>query len=287
MNRREFVSGALAAGGTVLAGSAVSASRLPGAKARLTETLMQSGTVGAGAAPALEYYELRRYHLRRGPKQALMDAHLRDAEIPAITRAGAGPVGVFNVMIGPESPTLHVLIVHKTLDTFATLGDRLAADAEYQRAGAEYLNAPATDPVFVRVDTWLMRAFAGQPALHLPFGGGEAGKKRRIFELRTYESHSERAALKKIEMFNTGEMAIFHRAGLEPVFFGQKLAGSDMPNLTYMLVYEDMAAHDRQWAAFGSDPEWRKLSTTPGYTDPEIVFNITNLFLRPTAYSQI
>jgi hypothetical protein len=48
-----------------------------------------------------------------------------------------------------------------------------------------------------------------------------------------------------------------------------------------------MAAHDKQWAAFGSDPEWRKLSTTPGYTDPEIVFNITNLFLRPTAYSQI
>ena len=37
-----------------------------------------------------------------------------------------------------------------------------------------------------------------------------------------------------------------------------------MPNLTYMLVYEDMAARDKQWAAFAADPEWRKLSTTPG-----------------------
>ena len=37
----------------------------------------------------------------------------------------------------------------------------------------------------------------------------------------------------------------------------------------------------------GGDPEWKKLSTTPGYTNPEILTNITNVFLRPTAYSQI
>ena len=54
-----------------------------------------------------------------------------------------------------------------------------------------------------------------------------------------------------------------------------------------MLVYEDMAAHDKQWSAFGADPEWKKLSTTPGFTDPEIVSNISNSYLRPTAYSQI
>lgn len=54
-----------------------------------------------------------------------------------------------------------------------------------------------------------------------------------------------------------------------------------------MLVYENMAAHDAQWSAFSADPEWRKLSTTPGYTDPEIVANISNMYLRPAAYSQI
>jgi len=54
-----------------------------------------------------------------------------------------------------------------------------------------------------------------------------------------------------------------------------------------MLVYEDMAAHDKQWSAFGGDPEWKKLSTTPGFTDPEIVSNISNMYLRPANYSQI
>jgi hypothetical protein len=60
-----------------------------------------------------------------------------------------------------------------------------------------------------------------------------------------------------------------------------------MLNLTYLLVYEDMAARDRQWAAFSADPEWRKLSATPGLTDPEIVLSISNAYLRPAAFSEI
>ena len=41
------------------------------------------------------------------------------------------------------------------------------------------------------------------------------------------------------------------------------------------------------WDAFRTDPEWKKLSATPGYSDSEIVSNITTVFLRPAAYSQI
>src|SRR5439155_21402739 len=88
-------------------------------------------------------------------------------------------------------------------------------------------------------------------------------------------------------MFNNGEIAIFRRTGLQPVFFGETLIGAKMPNLTYMLVFENMAEREKNWGVFASDLEWRKLSSTPGYTDAEIVTNISNLFLRPTAYSQI
>jgi hypothetical protein len=274
MDRREFVSAALVAGGALLPGTNLSA-----------------GGQGTGAGRAqektLEYYEIRRYHLRRGPGQQVVDAYLRQAAVPAWQRAGAGPVGVFSVMIGADSPSFYVVIPHKSLDAFSAMPERLAADAEYQSAGAAYLNAAATQPAFVRIEASLARAFDTMPRLELPFGGGENGKKPRIFELRTYESHSEKAAKKKIEMFNTGEIAIFRRAGLQPVFFGETLIGQKMPNLTYMLVYEDMPAHDKQWSAFSSDPEWKKLSTTPGFTDADIVSNISNTYLRPTAYSQI
>jgi hypothetical protein len=267
MNRRTFLS---LTGGTLGAAAA------------------RGQSVAPDAAKAREYYELRRYHLRRGPGQQLTDEYLKTAALPAWQRAGAGPIGVFNVSIGPESPTLYVLIAHKTVEGLATLPDRLADDREYQAAGAAYLNTSATSPAFVRIESSLMRAFAGWPSLQRPFGGVFEGPARtRLFELRTYESPSEKAGRKKIEMFETAEIAIFRRAGLQPVFFGETLIGSQMPNLTYMLVYENMAAHDKQWSAFGSDPDWKKLSSTPGYTDAEIVSNITNTYLRPTAYSQI
>src|SRR2546427_491319 len=83
-----------------------------------------------------------------------------------------------------------------------------------------------------------------------------AAKKSRIFELRTYESHSKKANKKKIEMFNRGEIAIFRRTGLTPVLFGETLIGAKMPNLAYLLVFETMAEHDKNWGQFASDPEW-------------------------------
>src|SRR4051812_31831600 len=98
------------------------------------------------AATAREFYELRLYHLRKGAMQKRFEEYCRDAAIPATTRAGAGPVGVFNVAAGPDSTTMYVLITYKSIDTFLTLWDRLRDDAEYQKAGADFINAPAADP---------------------------------------------------------------------------------------------------------------------------------------------
>jgi hypothetical protein len=49
-------------------------------------------------------------------------------------------------------------------------------------------------------------------------------------------------------MFNEGgEIAIFRRTGLAPVFFGEALVGSKIPNLTYMLGFDDMEALEKGW----------------------------------------
>jgi NIPSNAP len=239
----------------------------------------------ASASSAREFYELRLYHLRRGPMQKRFDEFYREAAIPAMNRAGLSPIGVFTVATGPDSPTIYALIPHKSIESFVTANDRVDSDRDYIKAGAEFLNAPATDPSYLRVESSLMLAFESIPKLEVPTA--TAVKKPRLFELRTYESHSQKANQKKIEMFNRSEIAIFRRTGLAPVFFGETLTGSKLPNLTYMLVFDSMADHDKNWSIFAADPEWKKLSSTPGYTDPEIVSNISNIFLRPTAYSQI
>lgn len=109
-----------------------------------------------------------------------------------------------------------------------------------------------------------------------------------MFELRRYESSGEAAGQKKIEMFNTaGEIEIFKRVGLTPVFFGETIIGSFRPNLTYMLTYDDMDEHGRNWNVFRNDPEWKRISAIPEYANAKIVSRITSTFLVPTAYSQI
>jgi hypothetical protein len=82
-----------------------------------------------------------------------------------------------------------------------------------------------------------------------------------------------------------GEIAIFRRCGMNPVFFAQTLVGWKLPNLTYMLGFEDPAAMERAWGAFRNDPAWLKLKDDPAYKDT--VSTITNLVMRPAAGSQI
>jgi hypothetical protein len=54
-----------------------------------------------------------------------------------------------------------------------------------------------------------------------------------------------------------------------------------------MLGFENSAAREKAWSAFGADDDWKKLRSTPGYTDAEIVTDISNVLLRPAPYSQI
>jgi hypothetical protein len=109
----------------------------------------------------------------------------------------------------------------------------------------------------------------------------------RIFELRTYEAPNDKALARKIKMFGDGEIEAFRRSGMLTVFFGQTIVGSRMPNLTYILAYDDLAARDKTWGAFSADPGWQKLRATPGLSDAEIVNNISNAILRPLPFSPI
>jgi hypothetical protein len=103
------------------------------------------------------------------------------------------------------------------------------------------LQATADRAPFVRSESSLMLAFEKLPKVEAsPLA---AARKPRIFEMRIYESANSDAARRKVEMFNGGgEIAIFQKTGLTPVFFGQTLIGPRLPNLTYMVVFEDNAS---------------------------------------------
>jgi len=261
MRRRELIGTACLAGAGALAAATEAARAAEG------------GTGGR------ELLELRLYKCEAGEMRARLDKFLAEAAIPAWNRLGLMPVGVF-AMKDDSSPDLWVLLSHQTPESFITVPSRLWADAEYQKAAA-FFDPPKAAPMYARIETNLLLAFEGAPKLLVPV----ERKPERLFQLRTYESHCEERARLKIDMFNSAELAIFKDAGLTWVFFGQALAGTKMPNLTYMVGFADEAAQKAAWDKFGKSPGWNTLKNDPKYKDT--VSNITNLILKPSGYSQI
>jgi hypothetical protein len=227
-----------------------------------------------------QFYELRHYQIKSAEKQKIVLDFLEKAAIPAMNRIGIKHVGVFQHAEG-DSADLYVLVSYENMEWVLASALLIESDPKYQKAGAKLLGAPKSDPAYERIESSLMLAFEAAPILEFP-----SKKKSRIFQLRIYESHNELAGKKKVEMFNSGgEMDIFRKTGMNPVFFGQALVGTKLPNLTYMLGFDNMDAKEKAWSKFRIDPDWLKLKANPYYKDT--VSNITNIMLHPAACSQM
>jgi hypothetical protein len=268
MQRREFLAASAAAAASVAAGSVLAADAAPSGR---------------------QLIELRTYHFASPQRLAAYEQFLGEAAIPAFGRAGVGPVGAFKLLakdnpdlkLSDDGTDLYVLLPHESMDSFLALERTLAADEAYQRAGRPVIASDKSAPAYTRYETSLLLGFEQCPRLQVP-----TKSPSRVVQLRTYESHNEERARRKIHMFNEGgEIAIFRRVGMNPVFFGQALAGPRLPNLTYMLAFDDDAAMAKGWNGFRTDADWNRLKNDESYKDT--VSTISNLILRPIVGSQV
>lgn len=259
----------------------------------------RTSAASASSEAGREYYDLRCYHLKADTRlkadadPALLDSYLENAMLPALDQRGIKNVGVFTELeVNRETATstpkagspVWVLIPHATIDSFVEVSAALNTHPEIQQTGAAYLRTPRETPAFERIDSWLLLAFAGQPRLHVP----EFSKDKtpgRILEMRSYESHSESAALSKMTMFDKGEIELMQDLGMNPIFFGQALAGNDLPHLTYITSAPNLTTHFDNWSKFGPDPRWQAMKDLPQYVGT--VSKNTARFLSPKPYSQI
>jgi len=240
----------------------------------------------AQSPAARHYIVMRKLFLRNSADNqvAKLTEFLEKVAMPAVQRSGAATVGFFASQLAPDSPFILALSSYPTLAAYEAAQAKLSADSVYQNALKAYNSAPGLR--FMRYETSLLRSFSGFPNLTINVSP-DASKLNRLFELRTYESDDSASLAEKIRMFNEGEIALFQKTGLDPVFFGETVFGQKQPNLTYMLGYEDWNARDANWKKFLSHPDWIKLRTTPGWSDAEIVSNISSMFLRALPFSPV
>jgi hypothetical protein len=228
-----------------------------------------------------QYYELRVYTTKSEAQQKRVNDYWQNAAVPAYNRMGIQPVGVFTELQDSATNNIYVLIPCDSLEIFAAIPAQLAADADYQKAAAEYLAAPKSNPAYERFESSLLVAFNGMKHIAVP----PPDKKPNVFELRTYLSPSESKSLNKMQMFESGEITLMKEVGLAPVFYGRTVVGPHMPCLVYMTSGENLDEHKKHWQGFSDAPVWEKLQGDPQYKDN--MSGSIKLLLKRTSASQI
>jgi hypothetical protein len=249
--------------------------------AALSFTLLLGDSQSRAADDTRQYYELRVYATTSIEQQKRVIDYWQTAAVPAYNRLGIQPIGVFTEIDDSPTNSIYVLLPSDSFAAFGEIPAKLAADAVYQKAAADFLNAPKTNAAYERFESTLLVAFDGMKRLSLP----PADKKPNVFELRNYISSSENKGLNKIKMFESGEIGVMKEVGLAPIFYSRMLVGSKMPSLVYMTCGENLDDHKKHWQAFSAAKVWKDLQADPQYKDN--VSTIIKIILKRTAASQI
>lgn len=122
---------------------------------------------------------------------------------------------------------------------------------------------------------------AGLSALH----AGDA-KPARVFEIRTYYTFPGRLqALHK--RFREHTLRIFEKHGMTNVgYWVPQDEPAHANTLVYIISHASREQARANWAAFGADPEWQKVSEE-SQKDGKIVEKVESVFVDATDYSPI
>ncbi len=195
-----------------------------------------SAQAGAGA----RCYRMQTFYLRQGTQLARLHEYLSSA------MAKDKPALALEALVAAHLPQVVAITPHDSLE------EALAAP----KAGALQKWEAGEEAPYEHYTVSVLEPTAYSPPLTTP---ANAPAKPRIFELRTYHSPTWRQLAALHERFAGPEIKIFHRVGVHPILYTQMLAGANLPNLTYVIPFESLAAREKAWDAFAADPEWIKV----------------------------
>ena len=165
---------------------------------------------------------------------------------------------------------------NEAADTFRKVLSRFPKDAGAQTG------LGMGEPPFDALNTTVLEATAYSPEIVI-----KKSETPRYFELRTYHSPTMAQLIALHQRFAGPEQRVFHRSGIFPLFYSSTVIGANMPNLTYLIPFDSLAAREKAWAAFSADPEWIKARQESIDKSGQIVSVSDIAIYRATPYSPI
>jgi hypothetical protein len=199
-------------------------------------------------------FVLEQYFLKNGTQPGRINDYVSKAALPALNRVHTGPKLVLESLIAPHMPQVAIILGFQSLEELMSVRSKLLTDKDLSKALEEWENNP--EQPYEHFSTTLLEATEYCPEVA---PDPTPREKSRIFELRTYHSPTWRQLKALHERFAGPEIKIFHRVGVRPILYTSTMVGPNMPNLTYLIPFDDLAAREKAWNAFGADPEWVKV----------------------------
>ena len=219
--------------------------------------------------------EWRVYSFLQGTSANRLDKLMTDILLPLYRDMGV-EVGCFKELSQNLPAVYYFLFVYPSFDAYLKANDILLKNSAFVEAMKQ--DAEANRPTFFRYDSYLCRPFTGWKKV-TPIAG------KTIYEWRKYDSANIEAGARKVAMFNGGEIEVFKECGVNPLCFGQIIAGRNMPGLIYVTQFDDMADCTASWAKFNAHPEWKRMRTAPEWANA--TNQINRVYLTPLPYSTI
>lgn len=228
------------------------------------------------------YYLLENYYLRHSTQLPRINEFMSQGFLPAARKIHSGLKLFMEGLVASHLPQFAVVLGFGSLDEISSLRAALHQDSGYQKAFADWENGP--EPPYEHFSQTLLKATDYSPELA---ADAPRPKAPRIFELRVYHSPTFRQLAALHRRFAGPEIKIFHRVGVHPLFYTDTVIGANMPNLTYLIPFENLAAREKAWDAFSADAEWIKVRKESIEQSGQISSVIQMSLYRATAYSPV
>lgn len=238
------------------------------------------GLAKAASEKGTRFYTFEHFQLKNGGGVARLHQFFSQALLPALHRAHSGPKMFLEAVVGPHVPEVAAVFGFSSLEEVWNVHTRIIQDEAVIKGEQAMESGP--EPAFEAMNSSLVEATDFSPEIQ-----PAASASPRLFELRVYHSPTwwQLGALQ--ERFRGPEIKIFHRSGIHPVLYGTTLVGANLPNLTYLIPFADLAARERAWNAFGADPEWQAVRKESVAKAGEIVSASRITLYKATPYSPV
>jgi hypothetical protein len=240
-----------------------------------------AGVLGrAQSAEKIRFLALDTWQLKNGSEVTRLNDWLGNNLVPAVSKLTPGPVLVLEAVFAPRVPQIMMLTGYSSFEQIAATQDKLNSDAAL-KAAYEKIEA-VTEPLYETRTTSILEPTPYSPAIAV-----EKRDKARYYEVRIYHAPTE-WQFRALHDRMLGPVAkLFKVHGIEPLFYSTTRVGPNMPNITYMIPWDSLAAREKAWDAFGADPEWVKARKDSIDKSGQIVTMNDIEIYRATAYSPV